>query len=337
MSKPFGINVTDYGLVGDYSTDNSPALRALVNANIGKGVKLLVPSGKYVFRSKVELSQLGHFSVEGESVQQGGDGGACFIGVFNNDPMISIDYGGGNGSFDIRNMNFAYYGTGGSAVFSSNSVGSNFNHCRFSAVDYVGAGAKAALNLQSGFSTGVHNCSFGGFGKAIGLLAFGPTGCLVSNCDFMGCGEGIRAAGTGLSVIGSRFEVNGIGLRLGADPNGNNYGFYSSVFHGLSMEANDIDILCQVVNSCHFSGIGTGGSAGSPSHGSKYGIDMAYCQNTTFSGVGIGGAYSQAGIRIQPTGSTFNICFDSVRAPSWVVPAPHGVFSFRCCNQPAGL
>ncbi len=327
-SVGLGVNVVDNGLVGDGTTDNSPALQALVNAS-PEGTRFLVPHGLYKFNSTVDFSSLEAFSLEGESASVGGGStGAVFITLGPANPMISVDYGGGNGTFDVRNISFQAY-DGSTAFYTSNSVRALFEHCYF----FGGIG----LDFSSAFGGLVSNCQFNSC-SSIGLQLFGPTGSLVSNCNFIGCGEGLRSAGTGASVIGSQFEVCGTGIRLGADPNGNNWGFSRGVFQGISMEACDTFIYCQVVAGCQFAGIGMGGSAGSPSSGSQRGIYLFSANHNVFSGIAVGGSYTVAGVKMYATPENTKNCFDSVIVSNsgmgalWDIPVEAVGNEFRCSN-----
>ncbi len=323
-----GVNVVENGMVGDGNTDNSPLLQAIING-ASEGTRFLVPKGLYKFNSTVDFSSLETFSLEGESsVVGGGFNGANFITNGPADPMISVDYGGGSGTFDVRNIALQAYDDS-TAFFTSNGVRCLFEHCYF----FGGIG----LNFQSAFGGLVSNCQFNSC-SAIGLQLFGPTGTLVSNCNFIGCGEGLRSAGTGASVVGSQFEVCGTGIRLGADPDGNNWGFSRGVFQGISMEACDTFIYCQVVGGCHFAGIGMGGSAGSPSLGSQRGIYLFSANHNVFSGILIGGSYTVAGVKMYATPENNNNCFDSVLISNsgmgslWDVPVEAVDNEFRCSN-----
>jgi hypothetical protein len=110
---------------------------------------------------------------------------------------------------------------------------------------------------------------------------------------FQGCGEGLHAAGTGLSLVGGRFEVCHIGMRLGADPAGKNWVLTRSSFSGISMEADDTALLCHVVDDCTFSAIGHHGTTNAPSGASQIGVELS-AGNSVFSGCKMEGAYQHA-------------------------------------------
>src|SRR5262249_15144695 len=117
---------------------------------------------------------------------------------------------------------------------------------------------------------------------------------LLADSDFSGWDEGIRASGSGLSVIRSTFEQNGIGMNLGVDPNGNNYMLQRSSFNNLALTANNTAIIANDIANCYFSAISIQGSTYAPSGQSQAGLLVNFSQGSTFSGVQIGGGYSNA-------------------------------------------
>jgi hypothetical protein len=127
-------------------------------------------------------------------------------------------------------------------------------------------------------------------------LTYGATGDLVESSDFTGWAEGIRAAGSGLSVIRSTFEHNGIGARLGADPQGNNWGYSRSALQDLSFTDNDTALSLQVASFDVFSNISITGSGNAPSGQSQYGLNIHWNDTATFSQVRIGGGFSNAAV-----------------------------------------
>src|SRR5262249_42107283 len=142
----------------------------------------------------------------------------------------------------------------------------------------------------------------GAQGSSIGLLAELPTNIVVSDCDFSGWSEGLRAYGNGMSVVRSTFEKNGIGARLGADANGNNYGFGRSSLSNLTFTGNDVGIYFQIAGTDYFGDINIVGTSGAPSGWSKYGFtDAELVCGCIFSNIHVSGAFANAAANMGPS------------------------------------
>ena len=181
----------------------------------------------------------------------------------------------------------------------------SFDNCTFSG--HIG------LSLQSGTATALRSVKFigdgGAAGSQIGLLAWGPTECLAEDCDFSGWHEGMRAGGSGISVIRSMFEQNGIGINLGVDQNGNFYSFGRSSFNDLSLQGNDTAISVYGTGFCSFSNITIQGSTNAPSGQSQVGLLVYFTQGCMFSRLQIGGGYSnEAACVMAGKYTTFHAC-----------------------------
>jgi hypothetical protein len=290
--QPPGLNVTKYGVVGDGVTDNTASLQNLINSS-PVGTLFYFPAGTYLVAGTVSFGGLRNFGIEGDTTSSG-QPASTIKGTALTGNAVSADYGSGNGTFQIQNMQFVGSDAGETAFFTNNAVSASFDNCTFSG--HIG------LNLLSGFEVAVRSSKFIGHGGAagshIGLLAWGPTECLVSGSDFSGWDEGLRAAGAGISIIRSTFEQNGTGMNLGVDPDGNTWILCRSSFNNLSMTANSVAIVAKSLAFCYFSDITIQGSANAPSGQSQVGLQDNYAQGCIFSGLQITGGFSQAAVRV---------------------------------------
>jgi hypothetical protein len=105
----------------------------------------------------------------------------------------------------------------------------------------------------------------GNNGSYIGYLANLSTESLIENSDFSGWDEGVRVSGAGMSMIGSTFEHNGIGLNGGIDKDGNAWFLRASTMTNLTFSDNDIGIKLPDVAGVSLSNSQITGSTNAPS------------------------------------------------------------------------
>lgn len=327
-SSGLGMVVTDdAGIVGDGSTDCYPAWQALIDSGIKH---FLVPRGNYRLSNTLTLTSLGEWSIEGEDTgltQLLGAAGKAVVQSENN-------------IFRCANIAFIADLSVGSMGFYSN----NTNQCMFLYCRFAGAIGMYALDP---FMTNWHCCKFNGqngrlsdVGSNIGLNIHRATAnTITGSSDFTGWREGLRCTGAGINVFGARFEVNGIGLRLGCDPSGNPYGMTGSCFHGISGEANDTFIRCQVIGGSSIKAAGCQGSTNSPSGLSSYGLDIQTAHGCTFGAMPIVGAFSTAAVYLRNDSENKYLVFQGIEASNdigsaWNLPSPPlANVVFQACNN----
>lgn len=296
------IRVTDYpGITGDYTTDCFPRWQTLI-AQASSGLCFEVPPGQYRVSQPLDFSSLGDCSLKGYGGQRS--------------VIVSAGEGRGPAVKTIGNILLAsgmgFVGNptkGGIGFYGENTQSCSFTDCRF-------AGAIGA-DMRQPFLTNWHHCQFNGQngrgqdnGSKIGLQIHQGTACSVTGSgDFTGWNEGLRCTGAGVNIHAARFEVNGIGMRLGCDPDGNPYGLSGSHFAGISGEANDTYVRLQVCGSCTFASVGGQGSGNSPSAGSVYGWDIQTAHGCTFQGIQFGGATSKAALFLRDSDENQNLIF----------------------------
>ncbi len=323
-----GIRVTDYpGIVGDGS-DCYAAWQALIASLATASVRplFLVPAGVYRFSNLLNFSALGSWEMQGEGADST---------ILANDTIGSgICCQSLNNIFRVRGITFR----GNTALNGTGFYSKNTNNCLFESCTFAGV---TGMYAQDPFMMCWFNCAFNGqgpvVGSNVGLIIDGSTACFIGGgSDFNGWKEGLRACGTGVSLFAVRFEVNAIGMRLGADHNGNNFNLSRSAFSGISMEANDTHIFCQNVSNSSFSAVGAQGSAGAPSGSSKIGLRLDTASGCTFSAINMGGGYDTASVQINDNVTYTD--FDAVTASNGGVGATWSVkrglvgVTFRGCN-----
>jgi hypothetical protein len=296
------IDVTKFGVKGDGVTDNTAALQNLINQiaptitsqNPTSPDVFYFPAGTYLVRGALDFSKLPDFGIMG-AVNANGQPLSIIKGTATSGTLVTANTGGG--TFQVWNMKFQASNAGQTAFYANYSVMSTFENCVFSG--HIG------LDLYDGFSTALRNDKFTGAGGAqgssIGLLEELPTNAVVSDCDFSGWSEGLRVSGTGLSVVRSTFEKNGIGARLGADSAGNNWAVGRSSFDNLTFSANDVGIFFQVAAGCSFCDINIVGTATAPSGQSKYGFTGGAVGSSIFSNIHVSGGFADAGANMAPS------------------------------------
>ncbi len=292
------IKVTDYGVVADSTYDNTVAFQNIIN-NAVSGTLFCVPRGNYKVTGTLDFSRLGAWAMRGTIAQGGGNDGTVIIGGTPGQPLVKSI---GN-NFHVDDMRFVgKLDVGSSAFYTQNTNGVNFTRCAFA--------GRIGLDARDPFLTSCIACSFNGqngrlsdAGSHIGLQVSGATDFSCVGCDWTGWHEGVRAAGSGLSILASRFEVNGIGMHLGYTPTNDPSALTASSFHGITCEANDTAILCQVLGSCEFGGFEINGTDNSPSAGSYRGIDIQTVSQCIWQAFRVGGAYSDSGLYLRPTNS----------------------------------
>ena len=211
MTGQSGLDVTKYGVVGDGTTDDTQKLQSLISSS-PNGTLFYFPAGTYLVSNTVHFSQ-SDFGIVGDLNP---DGSPASI-LKSNTPNVTVadaNYGTTSfGSFQIRNMEFWASDQGGTGFYSQNGFASMIENSAFKG--YIG------LANYSPWLVALRNDKFlgdgGKNGSHIGYLANISTESLIENCDFSGWDEGVRVSGMGVSMIGSTFERNGIGLNGGID------------------------------------------------------------------------------------------------------------------------
>src|SRR5262249_13246396 len=220
---------------------------------------------------------------------------------------------------------------------SQNAVDSTIENSAFKG--YIG------LYNDTPFDVALRNDEFlgdgGNNGSHIGYLANLSTEGLIENSDFSGWDEGVRVSGAGMSMIGSTFEDNGIGLNGGIDKDGNAWIFRASTMTNLTFSDNDIGINLVTAAGVSLSNSQITGSTNAPSGQSSFGLAVNYIQQSQVTGLQVSGSYSNSAVQIDsgandsflantvtnsnPTGTAWNIAanlpnvvFDSTLLPGQV-------------------
>src|SRR5262249_60653192 len=132
MTEQSGLDVTKYGVVGDGKTDNTQKLQSLISSS-PNGTLFYFPAGTYLVSNTVHFPQF--FGIVGDL---NADGSPASI-LKSNTPNVTVadaNYGTGNGSFQIRNMEFWASDQGGTGFYSQDAVSSTIENSAFKG--YIG-------------------------------------------------------------------------------------------------------------------------------------------------------------------------------------------------------
>lgn len=291
------IDVTTRGLVGNGTTDNTAALRALI-ATAPAGTTFYFPRGVYRVSDTLDFSRLSSFHLMGDLTTNGGHAGGTVIRGDFARPLIKADYGSGAGTFRISNVELnSSPASGGVALFAKNAVLSSLRHVR--------ATGGTGVHLVNPAYVSIRSLDTYGSGRETGIMVDGGIGVTIESLGATALQEGLRATGRNLSVYASRFEVNRIGMSLGVNPAGNPSPLsYASVM-GLHMEANDVAIRAVNCANCAFAGVSAQGSTGSPSGLSRVGLDIGASRNSVVYASEFNGDYSNPPIAVSGQASNW--------------------------------
>ena len=283
-----GVDVTKYGVVGDGTTDNTQKLQALISSS-PNGTVFYFPAGTYLVSNTIHFSQ-GYFGIVGDLDP---DGSAASI-LKSNTPNVTVADATGDKSFQISNMEFWASNQGGIGFYSQIASVSTIENSAFKG--YIG------LYNDMPFEVALRNDEFlgdgGNNGSHIGYLANLSTESLIENSDFSGWDEGVRVSGAGMSMIGSTFEHNGIGLNGGIDKDGNAWFLRASTMTNLTFSDNDIGINLVIGANDSLSNSQITGSTNAPSGQSSIGLYANYIQQSQVTGLQVSGSYSNSAVQI---------------------------------------
>lgn len=286
-------------LVADGSTDNSAGIASIISAAAAYsagGVVLYFPAGIYQFTTTIDLSALNWVTMLGDGWRTGSSWGSILRGGPNNADLVKFQTQNGQIYMDKLYLkgNYSSLGLYGYPVLSA------FTRCGFQSPTYgvYSPGNYPGGSPASGFDMTFRDCWFSCANTGIGLLIYLQTACILDNCLFQNCTEGVRAGGSGLSIYGGRAEVCQKALNLGYDPSGANYNLDRSFISGMSFEGNDYHIIANTLVASKIVATAAQGSTNAPSRQSITGFWIKNSHYCTFDAVNMGGSYSDYAIRI---------------------------------------
>ncbi len=317
------INVKDYGAKGDGVTDDTSSIAAAAVAAYGapQGGAIFFPRGSYKVTSTIVLTNI--------SVRGAGAYGTVITG---NLPNVAIfDFSGTAAEMaDVTVTNSGAAGIG-IRVGATLGIGLTIRDVLVSVAGANGIGIKKEL----GFSLTVLGVRF--VASAAGAIGIeGGSHMTIVNPDVVGFAEGLRIWGTGVSVLGGRYEVNVIGVRAGYNDTLGYEPLTGSLIAGLRMEACDTFMILNLGGAATVRDVAFQGSTNAPSGQSQYGIRVLQMQGSHLGPAGIGGTYSKAGLSVEGpvTGSVLEGVVASPTLPGsvgtdWRVPlldSPYSTF-----------
>jgi Pectate lyase superfamily protein len=324
-------SVKDFGALGDGSTDDTAAIQATVNAT-RYGI-VYFPPGNYRIASPITFN-----SPNGEFIGMHFRGVGDASGIIGSFPGFLLDRATGvpnRGGIVIENLRFS--NSGGGCVRVNQVIMLTIRNCFIQ-----GTGVGIDLGMGGNFSSSIADSHFVGLPRGqIGILSHSNQ-LTVSNCDFNGWVEGIRASSS-LNLVGGRFEMNSVGIVVGQRGDGATWNTGGSIV-GTSFEANDIGIHVVAGGTLHVASVSIQGSHfairkdGSQGN-AHYGMLIEGLNTCTFQAMSAGGFFDQAAIGFHPDGSFARTVFMSVVAQQtasgalWRLPNNTGGLTFIQCNQ----
>lgn len=273
--------ITDYGCAANGSDDDTPfienAFFDIAAGTIG-GVYFPKGTGSYRVTSTCALdAELINFLIEGEpgAVIEGNFSGFLFARQHAPDPGTPNEIT--TGIREVRNLMFENNHASGSGLMINAAVTAKVVNCYFTA-------GNIGLEVYGTQCITVDTCQM--IGCTVGIM--GGNAVTVLNCDITGCDEGIRHHNLGLKVLGGRFEVNEIAIRLGVDHTGTDFASIGFSIDGLSMESNTVAIAVEHASA----GIIAGCPISVNTETCAIGIDMNTAEAVSVRGVSISNAHS---------------------------------------------
>ncbi len=321
-------NVKNFGAKGDGVTNDAAAIQAAVDyvtspySSTNRGT-IFFPPGRYVCLSSITISTGGEISICFE-----GCGDASWIEGNSANFMIdrvTSPYGINGGIFSVSKLRVSNSATGGGGIRYGCTVCATVYDCDITADLGISCSNEQAHSPDNvAFTTGIYNCRI----RPWNNYGSGTTGFYINNnstavnCDISGYETGGRLTGTACSVIGGRYELNGIGIALGIFPDGTAGSITGFTLQGFSMESNNTAIYMR-----GGSGVVSGLYILANNLAAPGGIDPAYgfrCNNEStnrvkFQGIQVGGYFSVAAFSVAaagsglPSSSLYNT-YDSVNA-----------------------
>lgn len=179
-------DVTDYGAVGDGTTDDKPAIQSAIAAAIAAGGgTVYFPRTANSWRIKTEVSAVVATSIY-PNVTLRGEAGGGPIRVAAASGTISGFRFDGFGTIDIENLTFIEEAADPGVVSLFYTAGTNWRstvrNCQFIGVSSPAVSICAALAIFSQFE----NCTFGGCGSPSGFaIALRTSSSVVRDCHFI--------------------------------------------------------------------------------------------------------------------------------------------------------
>ncbi len=314
VASPLSIvDVTQHGIVGDGRTDNTVKLQGLISV-AQPGTTFYFPTGTYNVSGTIDYSGLPIFSLVGDMATSGGIAGATTIRGNVPGPILKADYGAAAGTFQIRNLVITNgsQAVGSSGLFTRNSV--------LSSIKDVSITGHVAMDHENSFMLSMRGIS--ALGSGVGNIGVMVNGGLRSTLDVVSVtgwlADGVRVGGhKDFALLGADIEVNGIGVNVGLDCNGNASTAIGLSLQGLGLEANGFGLDLKNCSRGFIAGSGSQGhtNTATPNLIDNTGIlfeDGAH--DCTFAAFQIGGYYV-AGPAIHVTsGAAFLLLTDGVAA-----------------------
>lgn len=289
-------NVKSFGAIGDGVVDDTAAIQSAITAIPG-GAVLFFPPGSYKLTSSLTVTTPIIFRGAGALNGGGGFFGTRIFGTFA-DYLIKFTLGGIWPGFGVEDMYLSNaHATGGGINVDRGNGPARFRDLMIAA--YRGITLDPEPIASGVFTIAIDNVNCNGIGGSAtggwGVYTRGHTNFF--NMDVIGHDNGLRIGGSGISIVGGRFEVNRTALVVGTRADGTANQVVGFSISGFTMEANDIGIYLRSAAGPSLSSFSIQGSVNSPSSGSVYGLISEIQNQGIISGGTFSGEFSKATIK----------------------------------------
>jgi hypothetical protein len=323
-------NVKDFGAVGNGIADDTAAIQNAVDwtTNVDRGV-IFFPPGQYFVSSPITFNYDGEISI----IFRGVGKASMLVGNFAGYILDRSTIHATGGERVIEDLEIVNRNASGGCIRLYGGIHSELRNCRLTA--FIGANVMSTIvrNIQC-----VGPNTPGSIGIYVETMAH------LYSCDVVGFEHGARVRNGPFTVMGSRFEVNSVGLMLGMDSAGVDNTAANIFVGSSSFEANGVGIYLYHAVTALIGGVSIQGSASAPGGQSQYGVRVRAVDSVNIYGLGVGGNFSTCGFSLEA--APYHCVFSGVVVLNSTAGAPTWSFSgggkdqiayLTClgCNNPA--
>lgn len=313
LHKTLHQNVKAHGAIGDGIADDTSAIQAAIDAAgvAGEG-RVYVPPGNYKLTNTLTLNASRSVRLSGANGPNADPGftesGSRIFGAIAG-PLIERTAIAQDVAVVIEDLSIHNTNNAGTCIkLAGLQAPAGIYRC--SIRGHIG------VNLTSNiFQCAIENCfiQIGGttYAGSQGIAMTGHTN--IVSCDLSGYEIGILAHGPASAIMGGRIETCGTGVKLGTGGD-----LFKGSVSDINFEACDTAVKVQEAGPAVLYGLQISGTAGSPSGGSLFGIDVDNTFGLTVIGCGIGGN-ATADIRVPAAAQRHTLTFIGCTAGTWSV------------------
>ncbi len=300
-----GVNVKDFGATGNGSTDDSAAIQAAITYSGAEGIVFFPPGIYNVGTTGIDL----YSSISTSVTLRGSGQKAGVIGNVNGFIFSNTNaFNNFEGAVCMENIAVVNTHAAGGCVNIETGITVDIHNCSFNGFVCVALGKDDAVNDQS-TGTMIRSCHFASPSAswAAGSMAIycAALDTTIMNCTMLGFDQAVRICGVGHTIISCQMESNNYGLVVGRNYSNATYRATGVAVMGCSFE-NNFHAAIYVDDTIYMkveSTIITFGDNVLGRH-SETGITVNNAQKLTIDTTVTGGAFTTAGINMLNVDST---------------------------------